>query len=70
MTHDLTYYWHRFVRGLFAIAIVTGLTVACGAVSAAPKLGTDQIIVKAKPGREVAAMRAHGKGRLKKKIRH
>ena len=62
MTHDLIQSWYRFVRALFGTAMVAGI-----AFSAAAK---EQIIVKAKPGRELAAAKAHGKGKLKKKIRH
>src|SRR5687768_938777 len=66
MTHDLIQYWHRFVRVLLGTATVA----AALAVSAAPEIETDQIIVKPKPGRETAIAKARGKGTLKKKIKH
>ncbi|MGH8527936.1 MAG: hypothetical protein ACREXY_28065, partial [Gammaproteobacteria bacterium] len=68
MTHDSTRYWQRFVRVLLGTATVAGLSAGFGTVSAAPKLETDQIIVQVKPGRGLAAAKARGKGRLKKKI--
>jgi subtilisin family serine protease len=70
MTHDLTHYWHRFVRLLLGTAMMAGLAAASRTASAAPKMETDQIIVQAKPGRDIALIRARGKGTLKKKIKH
>jgi hypothetical protein len=47
-----------------------GIAAISVTVSAGPKVQTDRIIVKPKPGRETAFPRARDKGGLKKRIKH
>src|SRR5687768_15758880 len=67
MKHNLTKCWYCFVRAVFA----TGLVVLSlsNAAAAPANRETDQIIVKPKPGRDLAALHGQGRGLLKKKIK-
>src|SRR5258705_13925890 len=48
--------------------VLVFLVVAAIGVAAQPVRETDQIIVKPKPGRDIALLHARGKGQLKKKV--
>jgi subtilisin family serine protease len=65
MKHRFTNYWTCFVHALLGMAFLA-VPVA---LSAAGKQ-TDQLIVKPKPGRDLAELHARGKGQLKKHIKH
>src|SRR5829696_10588498 len=64
MKHTFTHFRHCFVRALFTAALVTLPSI----VQAARP--TDQIIVKPKPGRDLANVHARAKTSLKKKLKH
>jgi serine protease len=65
MKHRWKKYWTCCVHALLGIA----LFAVPVALSAAGK-ETDQVIVKAKPGRDLTELHARGKGQLKKQIKH
>jgi subtilisin family serine protease len=65
MKHHWATYWTRFVRALLGLALIAGPV----SLNAARK-ETDQLIVKPKPGRDLAEVHVRGKGKLKKNIKH